>query len=185
MARESFTDTDNGPWRDAAETGARLLTGNERKILSILRLQQLAVISTIGIPRPERFYPGVQQEVPESALVAFTEDDMLHLYFQTGRHTRKAANLEHNPYVSLVISQTVEGEPYPMVTVQYQGVARQLTKPEELEACKQRFIAKDSPTTEKFFEDPSAIFFEVAPIWIGCSDYTCEPPKVIEIGYVQ
>jgi hypothetical protein len=155
---------------------------NRKRVLGILRLQQLAVISTVGPPSPERFYPGVSRDIPESALVAFTENEELHLYFQTGRHTRKAANLKHNPYVSFVINHTMEGRPYPMVTVQYQGEARQLTEPEDLEACKRRFIAKSSPTNEKFFNDPSSIFFEVTPIWIGCSDYTCEPPVVFEIG---
>src|SRR5579871_1727342 len=114
------------------------LDGNAEKVLRILRLQQLAVISTVGPPSPERFYPGVSREIPESALVAFTEDDQLHLYFQTGRHTRKAANLKHNPYVCFVINQTIKGQPYPMVTVQYQGEARQLTQPEDLEACRRR-----------------------------------------------
>jgi general stress protein 26 len=153
------------------------------KIKDILGRQQLAVISTVGPPNPDRCYPGITQDVPESALIAFAQDDDLKLYFQTGRHTRKAANLAHNPFVALVISHTLNSAPYPNVTVQYQGRVRQLKSTEDIETCKQRFEAKDSPTTERFFNDPTAIFFEVKPVWIGCSDYSTEPPQVIEIDF--
>ena len=140
---------------------------HRRKILDVLHAHQLAVIATADPAKP----------TPESALIAFTEDDQLHLYFQTGTHTRKAANLRQNPCVSLVIGLNAEDG----VTVQYEGRARQLTTPEELEACKQRFIAKKSPTTEEYFNHPTAIFFEVLPTWIGCSDYSGAKPVVIEL----
>lgn len=137
------------------------------KILDFLRTQKLCVISTAN---PE-------SAQPESALVAFTEDDNLCLYFQTGKHTRKAANLAVNPKVSFVMGFSQDY----MFTVQYEGVARQLTSPEDLEFCKRQFIAKDSPTTEYYFNHPTAIFFKVTPTWIGCSDYTGEKPDVIEL----
>lgn len=140
---------------------------HRRKILDFLRRQKLAVIATVDPSRP----------TPESALIAFTEDDDLCLYFQTGKHTRKAANLRVNPHVSLVIGLELKD----LITVQYEGRAEQLTAAEDLEACKQRFIAKDSPTTEEYFNHPTAIFFKVTPTWIGCSDYSGEKPDVIEI----
>jgi len=139
----------------------------KQKILAFLRRQKLAVIATVDPALP----------APESALIAFTEDDDLCLYFQTGKHTRKAANLRVNPYVSLVIGLELDD----LITVQYEGKAEQLITPEDLEACKQRFIAKDSPTTEEYFNHPSAIFFKVTPTWVGCSDYTGDKPDVIEI----
>jgi general stress protein 26 len=137
------------------------------KILDFLRTQKLATISTAN---PETLQP-------ESALIAFTEDDNLCLYFQTGKHTRKAQNLKANPRVAFVFG-LVHQE---MFTVQYEGVVKQLTTAEELEACKQQFIAKDSPTTEYYFNHPSSIFFKVTPTWIGCSDYRGKKPDVIEI----
>lgn len=137
------------------------------KILNFLKSQKLAVISTVDPSRP----------TPESALIAFTEDENLCLYFQTGKHTRKAANLKVNPNVSLVIGLSL----HDMITVQYEGKAVQLTKSSDLEACKRRFIAKDSPTTEEYFNHPTAIFFKVTPTWIGCSDYSDSRPEVIEV----
>jgi general stress protein 26 len=138
-----------------------------RKILEFLKRQKLAVIATCSPSKP----------TPESALIAFTEDDDLCLYFQTGRHTRKAANLSINPSVSLVIGLNLND----LITVQYEGVAKQLASEEELTACKQRFISKDSPTTEEYFNHPTAIFFKVTPTWIGCSDYSGARPEVIEL----
>ncbi len=138
-----------------------------KKILDFLKTQKLAVIATSGPERPS----------PESALIAFTEDENLCLYFQTGRHTRKAANLKANPHVSLVFGLSL-GD---MITVQYEGIAKQLTTKDELGECKRRFIAKDSPTTAEYFNHPTAIFFKVTPTWIGCSDYRGKKPEVIEL----
>ena len=140
---------------------------DRRKVLSFLRQQKLAVISTVD--------PALGK--PESALVAFAEDDHLCLYFQTGVHTRKARNLRANPQVAFVIGLGMD----PMITVQYEGAAERLTDPAALEACKRRFVAKDSPTTEEYFNHPTAIFFKVTPTWIGRSDYTGERPDVIEL----
>lgn len=142
-------------------------TTNKTKVLEFLKAQKLATISTYDPAKPS----------PESALIAFTEDNDLCLYFQTGRHTRKAENLKVNPHVALVFGLTLND----MVTVQYEGIAQQLTSPEDLEFCRQQFIAKDSPTTEEYFNHPTAIFFKVTPTWIGCSDYTGSKPEVIEI----
>jgi general stress protein 26 len=137
------------------------------KVLDFLRSQKLAVISTHGPTKPN----------PESALIAYAEDDQLNLYFQTGRHTRKAANIKANPHISLVIGLGLE----PMLTVQYEGTARQLTDSLEIKAAQQLFYDKNSPTTREFMEHPTAILFKVTPTWIGCSDYTGNKPQVIEI----
>jgi general stress protein 26 len=137
------------------------------KILNFLNSQKLAVIATTDLLR----------STPESALIAFTEDEQLCLYFQTGKHTRKAVNLKANPHVSFVIGLSLDD----VATVQYEGKAVQLTDAADLEACKQRFISKDSPTTAEYFNHPTAIFFKVTPTWIGCSDYSGSHPEVIEI----
>jgi general stress protein 26 len=142
---------------------------NPQTILNVLHKQKLAVIATVG----------KASTTPESALIAFTEDDDLNLYFQTGRHTRKATNLKTNPHVSLVVGLNQ----HDLITVQYEGIAIQLTEPADLEALKQRFIAKESPTDEKYFNHPTAIFFKVTPTWIGCSDYSGPKPHVIELMF--
>jgi len=140
---------------------------NKQKLLDFFSKQKLAVISTSNSKNP----------TPESALIAFTEDENLCLYFQTGKHTRKAQNLKVNPHVSIVIGLTLED----LKTAQYEGVATRLTGEMKLKECKEMFHQKNSPTTEEYFNHPSAIFFEVTPTWIGFSDYSGKKPKVTEI----
>ncbi len=140
---------------------------DKAKILAFLRQQKLAVIASYSPAQP----------TPESALVAFTEDGQLRIYFQTSRHSRKAANMARNPHVSLVIGLTLQD----LTTVQYEGIVRQLVEPTEIEACKQLFLAKNSPTTPDYFDRPTTLLFEVSPTWIGYSDYSTNLPKVIEM----
>jgi general stress protein 26 len=142
------------------------MESTRKKVLQVMRRNKLAVISTV---KPER--------TPEAALIAFAEDEQLRIYFQTGARTRKAANLKTNPAVALVIGIS----PEEWLTVQYEGTARQVTGADELKAVKQRFIDKDSPTKGEYLTDPSAIFFQVTPTWIGCSDYTGSRPEVTEL----
>lgn len=146
---------------------AYMSENGRQKILEFLKRQKLAVIATCSSLRP----------TPESALIAFAEDDDLCLYFQTGRHTRKANNLKTNPHVSLVIGLSLQD----LITVQYEGIAKRLVNEDELDNCKQRFIRKDSPTTAEYFNHPTAIFFKVTPTWVGCSDYSGAHPEVIEL----
>lgn len=139
---------------------------NHAKILAFIRQQKLAVIATAS-----------QTARPESALIAYTEDDDLCLYFQTGIDTRKAANLKINPRVALTIGFSLEN----LVTVQYEGTATRLMEPADLEACKKRFVVKDSPTTAVYFNRPEVIFFKISPTWISYSDYAGMLPEVIEL----
>ncbi len=139
------------------------------KILNFLRQQKLAVISTSNPDNP----------TPESALIAFAEDNEIQLYFQTGKHTRKAANLNTNHCVSLVIGLSLAD----LITIQYEGIAQPIVDHLEMQQCKERFITKNSPTTEEYFNHPTAIFFKVHPTWIGCSDYSGDKPEVIEMKH--
>ncbi len=140
---------------------------NRQKLIDFLSKQKLAVISTSNPANP----------TPESALIAFAEDNNLHLYFQTGKHTRKAANLRKNSHVSIVIGLALSD----LITVQYEGKATQIIAKKELNDCKRMFVRKDSPTKEEYFNHPTAIFFKVSPTWIGCSDYSGKKPRVFEL----
>ncbi len=136
-----------------------------QKMLEFIKTQQLCTIATNRLSGS-----------PEAALVAFAQDDDLHIYFQTGRHTRKAQNLATDPHVAFVFGLALETG----ITMQYEGKAVQIHDAQSLAACKQRFLDRNSPTTAEFLEHPSAIFFEVTPTWIGMSDYRGKKPVVTE-----
>lgn len=111
--------------------------------------------------------------------MAFTEDDVLCLYFQTKQGTRKIVNLRVNPYVSLVIGH----DQHERQTLQYEGAVQLPTEASDLEICKQRFIAKNSPTTADYFEQPGVLFYKITPVWIGFSDYSGSQPLIIELQF--
>lgn len=140
----------------------------KERVLSFLQSQKLAVIATCASGNAS----------PESALIAYCEDDELCLYFQSGKGTRKVKNIRANPLVSLVI-----GLDMGLITMQYEGSADPLESFEDLKACKELFIQKNSPTTPDYFNE-NTIFYKVSPVWIGFSDYTSpSEPKVFELRF--
>lgn len=145
------------------------MSTEDTKILSFLKTQPMATISTIA--------PGSLQ--PESALVAFTQTDKLEIIFETFVDTRKWNNLQKNPHVSFVIGWDTKHH----VTVQYEGIATAATNSKQAESYVQIFLTKDTPCTEKFLRDYRVRLFKVRPTWIRYSDYTGELPDIIEQTY--
>jgi len=147
------------------------MTKDDKTILTFLKSQPMAAISTIA--------PGSLQ--PESALIAFTQTNMLEIIFETFVDTRKWHNLQKNPKVSLVIGWDIKH----YVTVQYEGVAVPAKNDEQSEAYIQAFLAKDTPCTEKFLRDPRVRLFKITPTWIRYSYYTKKTPLIIERSYYK
>ena len=141
---------------------------SQKKIRAFLKNQYLAVIATTDL----------LNKYPESALIAFVEDEGLTLFFQTNKYSRKAHNLRKNASISLVIGLAIND----LKTVQYQVTAEQFVKPESIEKCKRMFIAKRSPTAKpEYLNHPHAIFFQTRPTWIGFHDYSGKKTIVEEI----
>jgi hypothetical protein len=122
-----------------------------------------AVLSTIGGPG------GV-----ESALMGVAPTQDLEIVFDTVQRTRKYANLRADPRCAFVIG--LSGA----ITVQYEGVARE--------------ISADSPLVRdvyfKAFPDgpdrlawEGIVYFAVKPTWLRYCDYTQTPPLLAEIQF--
>lgn len=123
----------------------------------------LAVISTIN----------ELEHCSESALIAFTQNENLELYFMTFCTSKKYANLQNNRSVSLVIG-------FEYTTIQYEGIACPLIEDDVQEAL-HAFSIKETPCSSDFLNDPRARFFKVVPKWIRYSDYTICPAEIFEI----
>lgn len=134
-------------------------------VLNHLRANNLGVLSTLHPKQPQ----------PQSALVAFVETDQLELYFQTRSTSRKFRNLAVNRKVSFVIGWQLTD----YRTLQYEGTVQFLQDAAERDACKQLFIAKDSPAVGQL-EHPDTQFFRITPTWLRYSDYGAHPPVVFE-----
>jgi len=87
----------------------------------------------------------------------------LEIIFDTVKSSRKYPNLKKNPRVAWVIGCTTE------VTVQYEGVAEELSGA-QLAEYKKTYFAKfpDGPEREKW---PGIAYFVVRPKWVRYCDY--------------
>lgn len=113
--------------------------------------------------------------LPESAVVGYSETPMLELIFGTNISSRKARNIQKNPYVSFVV-WSLDG-----ITIQYEGKASILVG-EELENLLNIHFAK-IPEVKKYATDSGQTYFMIKPNWIRYTDCTVNPWKVIEVPF--
>ena len=112
---------------------------------------------------------------PQAAAVGVAFTDRFEIVFDTTEATRKAANLRHNPRLAFVIGGAGRGEER---TVQYEGIADE-PRGAELERLRQLYFAvyPDGPARMQW---PGIIYVRVKPTWIRYSDFTVDPPKIME-----
>jgi hypothetical protein len=136
------------------------------RLLRFLREHRLAVQATSS---PE--------SAPQAAVVGFAVTDAFELVFDTLATTRKAVNLRRNQRMAFVIGGLDAGDER---TVQYEGVADE-PKSAELERLKSVYYTAfpDGPTRTSW---PGLIYVRVRPTWIRFSDYSVDPPEIVELS---
>lgn len=138
----------------------------EEKILSFLKEHTLGVISTIH----------TQGNSPESAVVAFVETENLEIVFGTSNTSRKYQNILKNNHVCLVIGWSSQTG-----TVQYEGLARELSKQESVEYASLQ--TQKNPESQKFINREDQRYFMVEPKWIRFLDNRQDPPLSYEVSF--
>ena len=141
----------------------------EVHLIEFLRQHRLAVEASVS---PD----GAAQ----AAVVGFAVTDGLELVFDTLASTRKAANLRQNPRLAFVIGGLDAGDER---TVQFEGVADEPTG-SELERLKEAYyrVYPDGPSRLAW---PGLIYVRVTPTWVRFSDYTVDPPAIVELTEAQ
>jgi general stress protein 26 len=127
-----------------------------QKILNFLKQHDDCVIATIG------------ENGPEAATVGFSEAPELELTIGTLNDSRKYQNIKRNPHVAVVVGFSGE------VTVQYEGIVRELAGDELLERQKLHF--RKIPGVEHYKDEPGQVYFSISPAWIRITDYTQDEP---------
>jgi general stress protein 26 len=137
-----------------------------RTLLDFLRSHRLAVEASVS-----------PTSAAQAAVVGFAISDQFEIVFDTLASTRKAQNLRQNPKIALVIGGATDGEER---TVQYEGIADEPSGP-ELEELKQVYYTAypDGPGRLSW---PGLIYVRVRPTWLRYSDYTIDPPTIVEYG---
>jgi pyridoxine/pyridoxamine 5'-phosphate oxidase len=137
---------------------------DKSRLLEFLQSNRLGVLSTVG-PKGE----------PQSALVGFAITPEFEIVFDTVSRSRKFANLARDPRVAFVVGW--EGE----VTVQFEGVARQISSTELGSYHEIYFQAfPDGPARLKW---AGITYYVVAPKWIRYSDFSQSPPTIQEFAF--
>jgi general stress protein 26 len=137
-----------------------------RALLHFLRSHRLAVEASVS-----------PTGAAQAAVVGFAISDQFEIVFDTLASTRKAQNLRRNPKIALVIGGAAAGEER---TVQYEGIADEPSGP-ELEQLKEIYYAAypDGPSRLSW---PGLVYVRVRPTWVRYSDYTTDPPVIVEFG---
>ena len=134
------------------------------RLLEFLRQHRLAVQASVSAAG-----------APQAAIVGYAITDRFEIVFDTIDSTRKATNLRHNRRLALVIGGWLAGDER---TVQYEGIADEPSGA-ELEPLKQVYYGAypDGPGRLSW---PGLIYVRVRPTWIRYSDYTVNPPELVE-----
>ena len=134
------------------------------ELFQFIGRHRLAVLATVNA-----------EGAPEAALVGIAVTPELEIIFDTLQTTRKARNLSANPRAAFVVGCTEE------VTLQYEGIAQELTG-DELAKYKQTYFAAfpDGPARQAW---KGITYYVVRPRWIRFSDYTQSPPRIEELRF--
>jgi general stress protein 26 len=112
--------------------------------------------------------------LPQSATVAFSEDENFNIVIGTALSSRKAQNILANPNVSLVVTnQDV------LTTVQLEGTAS-LLEGKELEKYQNIHFAKN-PYSAKLKDKPDQCWILIKPNWLRITNIKEAPWRIEEI----
>ena len=137
---------------------------DKQGLLKFLTTNRLGVLSTIG-PEGE----------PQSALVGIAITREFEIVFDCVARSRKFENLRRDARAAFVVGW--QGE----VTVQFEGVAKQISSTELGKYHEIYFQAfADGPVRLKW---EGISYFVVAPKWVRYSDFAKSPPEIEEFTF--
>lgn len=141
-----------------------MLEEKKKLVLDFIRKHTVAVVASVNTDGK-----------PEAAAIEFSETENLEIIFDTFATYRKYKNLQANPRVAFVIGWDED------ITVQYEGVAREL-KGDERAECQNIHLAK-LPGSAKFANLEVIRYFKVIPTWIRYADLAANPWEMFEIKF--
>ncbi|WP_406000106.1 pyridoxamine 5'-phosphate oxidase family protein [Streptomyces sp. NBC_00829] len=110
---------------------------------------------------------------PQAAVVGYAVSDQLEIVFDTVDTTRKCINLRADPRIALVIGWD------DAITAQIEGVADFPTGT-ELERVREWYFTA-YPDGRDRLAWPGITHVRVRPSWVRYSDFTQDPPLVVEV----
>jgi general stress protein 26 len=117
------------------------------------------------------------RQTAQAAVVGIAVTDDFEIVFDTVATTRKAQNLRHNPAIAFVIGGTAGDER----TVQYDGIADEPSGP-DLERLAEVYYAQ-FPDGRQRLSWPGLVYFRARARWIRYTDFSRDPPDVLELDF--
>ena len=132
----------------------------KRKCMEFLQNKMTAVIATV-----------TDTNTPAASTIYYTVDENFTLYFMTKKFTNKVKSLVNNQEVALVIGY--DNEP---VTVQFHGIAEQITDREEyarrFKELEKKIFRNEyvAPLFQLSEENKELLIYKITPIWLRWLD---------------
>jgi general stress protein 26 len=136
------------------------------ELVGFLRRYKLAVEASVGAGG-----------VPQAAVIGFAVSDALEIVFDTVDTTRKHRNLRADPRIALVIGWDHE------ITAQIEGTS-DFPEGDELERMRAVYFSA-YPDGRDRLAWPGITHVRVRPTWIRYTDFSRDPPRVVELTAAQ
>jgi general stress protein 26 len=135
-------------------------------LIQFLRRYKLAVQASVA-----------RGGAPQAAVVGFAVSDSLEIVFDTVTTSRKYQNLRAEPRIALVIGWDDE------ITAQIEGLA-DFPAGDELDRIRECYFVV-YPDGRDRLSWPVITHVRVRPTWVRYSDFTRDPPHIVELGSEQ
>jgi len=136
------------------------------ELIEFLRRYKLAVVAS-----------HAADGAPQAAVVGFAVSDRLELIFDTLESTRKYQNLRADPRIALVVGWDHA------ITAQIEGVV-DFPGGAELQRIRECYFVP-YPDGRDRLAWPGFTHARVRPTWLRYSDFTCDPPRILELGSAE
>lgn len=137
------------------------------ELVGFLRLYRLAVQASVG----------ADGGGPQAAVVGFAVSDALEIVFDTLESTRKYSNLRRDPRIALVVGWDDAR------CAQIEGVV-DFPVGEELSRIRECYFVA-YPDGRERLAWPGITHVRVRPTWVRFSDFTVDPPRIVELGAAE
>ena len=135
----------------------------DQKLYDFFKSEKYAVVSSVN-----------KAGHPESALVAFSENEKLEIVFATSKNSRKVKNILLSPNVSVVIGLGDEH----LTSVQLEGVARVVSLKSAGDYAKTHY--DKHPVLLQHKDEIGECFVVITPVWIRYTNYSVLPVEIFE-----
>lgn len=143
-----------------------MATIEKDRLLAFMRQELYAVQASVN-----------DDGVPQAAIVGAIVSEQFEVFFDTLGSSRKVRNLRQRPHVAMVLGPAAAGSAQ---TIQLAGRADE-PRGDDLDRLLGLYFAR-FPDGRERQRLPDITYWRVRPTWIRFSDFSVDPPHIVEIA---